>query len=106
MADQSLADPASATIVCARLGVTEAPVNVGVLAHHVRTTPGGSEMRSRFWMGGAHIRARNPLATPAAAITKRTLKLTESDARAILVHCAQEMQHLASFLPALDKAFA
>ncbi|NDC58351.1 MAG: hypothetical protein EBZ50_05930 [Alphaproteobacteria bacterium] len=106
LGDPSLADPSAATIVCARVGVTEAPVNVGVLAHHVRTVPGGAEMRSRFWMGGAHIKPRNAFAGPAAAIARRTLKLTEADARAVLVHCAQEMQHLAGFLPALHAAFA
>jgi len=34
------------------------------------------------------------------------LRLTESDARALLVHCGQEMPHLAAFLPALHAEFA
>jgi hypothetical protein len=29
------------------------------------------------------------------------MRPSEADARALLVHCAEEMQHLASFLPAL-----
>ncbi len=34
-------------------------------------------------------------------VAKRFIGLTELDARALLVHCSQEMRHLASFLPAL-----
>jgi hypothetical protein len=41
----------------------------------------------------------------AATVAKRVLRLTESDARNLLVHCAQEMPHLAAFLPALYAEF-
>jgi hypothetical protein len=41
----------------------------------------------------------------AAAVAKRLLRLTQSDARALLVHCAEEMPHLAGFLPALHAQF-
>jgi hypothetical protein len=34
-------------------------------------------------------------------VAKRIVGLTELDARALLVHCSQEMTHLATFLPAL-----
>lgn len=97
--DPSLAD-GRATLVCARTGVAGAPVEIGYLAHHVRRTARGSEMRSRFWMGGAHIAGRG-LGVVAAALARRSLKFTEADARALLIHCAEEMQHLASFLPEL-----
>jgi hypothetical protein len=33
------------------------------------------------------------------------LSVTESDARALMVHCAQEMPHLAKFLPELVGEF-
>lgn len=101
--DPSL-DDGRATVVCARLGLG-APIDIGYLAHHVRTVPGGSEMRSRFWMGGRHVAGRNALGSVAAAIAKRVLRLTETDARAVLVHCGQEMPHLAAFLPALYAKF-
>lgn len=94
----------SATLIAARLGVFEAPVNAGVLLHHVRAVPGGSEMRSRFYMGGRHIAARNTLGTIPAMLARRTLRMREADARALLVHCAEEMQHLSTFLPALYAA--
>lgn len=99
--DPRLKDDSQATIVCARIGLGDAPIDIGYLAHHVRAVPGGSEMRSRFWMGGRHVAGRNPAGTLAAAVARRVLSLTESDARALLVHCAQEMPHLASFLPEL-----
>ena len=95
--------PLEATAVCARVGLVELPVEVGFLAHHVAVVPGGSVMRSRFWLGGSNIAARNAplrLVIPAA---KRLARLTELDARALLVHCSQEMTHLASFLPALHE---
>jgi len=103
--DHSLEDDREATIVCARIGLGEAPVEVGYLAHHVRRVPGGSEMRSRFWMGGRHVAGRNLAGTLAAAVARRVLKLGEADARALLVHCAQEMPHLAGFLPELHAQF-
>ena len=103
--DPRLDDDQQATTVCARLGLGDAPINIGYLAHHVRAVPGGSEMRSRFWMGGAHVAGRNLIGSLAAAVAKRVLRLTESDARALLVHCGQEMPHLAAFLPALYAEF-
>jgi hypothetical protein len=103
--DRRLDNDREATIVCARIGLGDAPIEVGYLAHHVRRVPGGSEMRSRFWMGGSHVAGRNLAGNLAAAVAKRVLTLTEADARALLVHCAQEMPHLASFLPALHAQF-
>ena len=103
--DPRLDDDQQATIVCARLGLGDAPINIGYLAHHVRAVPGGSEMRSRFWMGGGHVAGRNLIGSLAAAVAKRVLRITESDARALLVHCGQEMPHLAAFLPALYAEF-
>lgn len=102
--DPRLDDDRQATIVCARIGLGDAPIDVGYLAHHVRAVPGGSEMRSRFWMGGKHVGGRNLIGSLAAGLAKRVLRLTEGDARALLVHCAQEMPHLAAFLPELYAA--
>ena len=104
--DPSLDHPEKATIVCARTGLGDLPIDVGYLAHHVRRTANGSEMRSRFWIGGPYAAGRN---SAVGAIMARAARLmmrpTESDARALLVHCAEEMQHLASFLPAFYAQF-
>jgi hypothetical protein len=103
--DKSLEDDSRATIVCARIGLGDAPIDIGYLAHHVRAGPGGSEMRSRFWMGGRHVAGRNLIGGMAASVARRVLSVTESDARALMVHCAQEMPHLAKFLPELVGEF-
>lgn len=103
--DKSLDDDQQATIICARIGLGDAPIDIGYLAHHVRAVPGGSEMRSRFWMGGRHVAWRNLIGGMAAVVARRVLSVTESDARALMVHCAQEMPHLAKFLPELFGEF-
>lgn len=92
--------------ICARLGSSDAPVDVGWLIHHVRSTPTGSEMRSRFWLGGPHLAVRGVNALPGRLVrpvASRMLGASESSARDLMVHCAQEMNHLAGFLPALHE---
>jgi hypothetical protein len=101
----SLDDPHTATIVCARTGLGDFPIDVGYLAHHVRRTAAGSEMRSRFWIGGPYAAGRSPLGAVMARVAQLVMRPTEADARALFVHCAEEMQHLASFLPALYREF-
>ena len=86
--------------VCARLGSSEARVDVGWLIHHVRPTIDGSEMRSRFWMGGRHIGTRSGNQSADEAI-KRLAAREIPNPRDLMVHCAQEMNHLAGFLPEL-----
>jgi hypothetical protein len=102
--EASLAPGKHRTMVCARLGSSQFPVDVGWLLHDVRETDDGSEMRSRFWLGGSHIRART--GGPAVgAVTSRlgglVFRQGETAAEALLVHCSQEMSHLASFLAEL-----
>jgi hypothetical protein len=104
--DPDLDDPERATIVCARTGLADAPIDVGYLAHHVRRTATGSQMRSRFWIGGPYAAGRgSALGSVMAQTARLVMRPTEADARALLVHCAEEMQHLTSFLPALHAEF-
>jgi len=91
-------DPASDELaVCARIGSADLPVDVGWLIHHVRRTSSGSEMRSRFWMGGRHVLVRggNRLAD---MLVRPVATRMLPNPRDLLVHCAQEMNHLAAFL--------
>lgn len=105
--DPRLADPQQATLVLARTGLAGAPFNVGWLAHCAVRTGEGSAVRSRFWFGSPHIATRGGLVGGLVAATAgRLARFSEGEARAILIHCAEEMQHLASFLPALHAAFA
>lgn len=56
--------------------------------------------------GGPHVAGRRgPLASLSAQLAKTFNRFTDRDARNLLSHCAQEMQHLATFLPALHAAF-
>ncbi len=97
-----------AVAICARLGSGDAPVDLGWFVHHIRSTPGGAEMRSRFWLGGPYIEVRHAPGVASRAvrpIASRMLGVPEATARNLLVHCAQEMNHLAGFLPRLYEQF-
>jgi hypothetical protein len=91
--------------VCGRIGAADLPVDIGWLIHHVRSTPGGSEMRSRFWMGGRHVAVRG-----GNGLTDRVVRPIAArqlpGPRDLLVHCAQEMNHLAKILPRIHQRFA
>jgi hypothetical protein len=99
--ERALADTREATLVCARIGLLDRPADAGYLVHHVRRVAGGSEMRSRFWLGGRYARVRGGLLMGelASRLARRILKPTLDNGRDLLVHCSQEMSHLASFLP-------
>ncbi len=101
LTDPTVAIGVDATAVCARIGLVDLPVDIGYLAHHVEAVPGGSVMRSRFWAGGPNLAARSAALRAVVPAARRLVALTELDARALLVHCSQEMTHLATFLPAL-----
>lgn len=96
-------DPNSsdAVYIVARIGLEEAPIDFGWLIHQVRETPTGSEMRSRFWLGGPHIEGRNWAANLLVPIIRRVRKIDEAQVTDLLIHCAEEMHHLAKFLPDL-----
>ena len=104
--EQALRDPEQATVVCARISLAEHPVDAGFLLHHVRRVPGGSEMRSRFFIGGqfAFIRAGRFLSDIATRVARTVAAPRPDNARDLLVHCSQEMSHLASFLPQIYAA--
>ena len=92
-------------MVCGTVGLRGTPLNIGRLIHQIREVPGGSEMRSRFWLA-PHLRETQPgrglnrvLSVAAQAI------LTGDLARDMLVHCGMEMNHLARFLPELYRVY-
>ena len=94
--------------ICARGSMAGTPMETAWLIHHVRPVPGGSEMRSRFWLAGANIRPRGMPGAMGALIGRVAAKfapLTDNMAMELLVHCAQEMNHLAGILPDLFETF-
>ena len=99
--DPRLAAGTAATAVCARVGLVDLPVDAGHLLHLVSAVEGGSVMRSRFWIGLPYTSGRTAPLRAALPLARRLIRPTEAEARALLVHCAQEMAHLATFLPEL-----
>lgn len=94
--------------ICARVGLAKAPILTGWLVHHIRPVPGGSEMRSRFWLGGDNVR---PVGMPGVLggfigrTAYRLQPIKAEQVRELMVHDAHEMNHLAGFLPDLYAAF-
>lgn len=104
LGDVNLADGDVA--VCARVGLLEDPLYAGEMCHIVRNVEGGSEMRSRFWLGMVASREGNeavPSVIGALGNTylARLLTVNETSATALLDHCFDEMTILAGFLPEL-----
>lgn len=105
--EQSLAARGEVAI-CARGSVAGTPLDTGWLVHHVRPVEGGAEMRSRFWVAGENVRPRGMTGAAGAVIGRAAGWLASFmpvHAGHLLVHCAQEMNHLAPILPALFAEF-
>ena len=94
--------------ICARGGIAGTPMETGWLIHHLRPVEGGCEMRSRFWLGGNNVRPRgmdNGMGRLLGGVAAHFNPLKANQGADLLVHCAQEMNHLAAFLPALYEKF-
>lgn len=95
------------TVIAARVGLSVASLAFGWIIHQVRATDNGAEMRSRFFLN--HLEHLD--LPPASIATPPTTRapLGEVDmatlGAGLLHHCASEMNHLASFLPALYEEF-
>lgn len=102
--------PVDQTVILGRVGSVIAPVDLGWLAHQVRPCDGGAEMRSRFYLNlrGLHV----PDLKQVACAVRRGASVDPADlvvgldlARDLMLHCGQEMNHLAGFLPELYAEF-
>ena len=94
--------------ICARGGMAGTPMETGWLVHHLRPVEGGCEMRSRFWLGGHNVCARgmnNNVGRWLGRLAAHFNPLSATQGAELLVHCAQEMAHLAELLPHLYKTF-
>ena len=92
------------TAVCAEVGPAGIPINYGKLIHLIRETNDGCEMRSRFWLGKACLRDKAADHFANRLLGSRLvskLAIPRNLGHDMVVHCAMEMTHLASFLPAL-----
>jgi hypothetical protein len=92
------------TAVCGVVSYQNSPLVFGIIVHLIRETQDGCEMRSRFWLGKIELKgvpAAGILSKVAGSrfIAKRAVPIEQG--RDMVVHCAVEMNHLASFLPDL-----
>lgn len=94
--------------ICARVGLPGLPIKAGWLLHQLRKVEGGTEMRSRMWFGGANGAIGNkpdPVRKIAMFLMRPLMLALLPKPQELLAHNAQEMQHLAEFLPELYAEF-
>lgn len=105
---EAINHPQKAVYICAKIGHPNFPVDYGYLVHQVRQTNNGTEMRSRFWMSGKYVSARNDnmINKAAVKVLQKFKTLPENFAQDLSQHCAEEMTHLASILPSLYQKYA
>ncbi|MGI9598521.1 MAG: DAPG hydrolase family protein [Acidimicrobiales bacterium] len=94
--------------ICARTVLRRERLAAGWLIHLVEDTADGCRMHSRFLLGDAtsEIPLIGPLLTRIAGSARvRAKRLPDRVGLALLLHCSQEMNHLASILPELHARF-
>jgi hypothetical protein len=98
-----------ATAVCARGGQRLENIWTAHLIHLIRKTLTGVEMRSRFWLGDVDASPKGligKLLTPLMnTVTMRKRNIPDHLGRDLMLHCAEEMHHLAIILPELYRRF-
>jgi hypothetical protein len=95
------------TVITARVGLSILPTEIGWIVHQVRPTERGAEMRSRFYLNDLQHLDLNPesIAIGPSGLPQLAAIDFQKLAIGLLFHCASEMNHLASFLPALFAEF-
>lgn len=98
-----------ATAICSRGGQRRENIWTAHVIHLVRNTERGVEMRSRFWLGDLDASPKGlvgKLLTPFMnSPAARRRNIPDELGRALMLHCAEEMHHLAGILPELYKRF-
>jgi len=95
--------------ICARTVLRKERLAAGRLIHLIEDTDAGSRMHSRFLLGDgeSEMPVIGPLITRLSNTQAvRRSRLGDEVGEALLLHCAQEMNHLASILPELHARFA
>lgn len=94
--------------VCARTVLRRERLAAGHLVHLVEDTADGCRMHSRFRLGDtrSEIPVVGPILTKVAGSERvRRQRLPDEVGLALLLHCSQEMNHLATILPGLHDRF-
>lgn len=106
--DESKLKARGEVAICALIGLPGVPMIAGRMVHQIRPVEGGAEMRSRMWMGGANVtfgKKPGPIRKLLAWTIRPIVALLLPNPHELLVHNAQEMQHLAEILPDLYAEF-
>lgn len=106
--DESRLRARGEVVVCGRGGIAGLPFEAVWLVHHIRPVAGGAEMRSRFWLGGNNVNPigmRGKFGRAIGLLAAQTQRYTAQQAAEMLIHDAQEMNHLAAILPELYAIF-
>ena len=102
--EADLASGGTTALVCGRVDLQRAPISIGWIIHQIREREDGTEMRSRFWLGRPEIsgsRRNDPRNWLLRSRWFQRKAMPANLGRDMVVHCAMEMNHLASFLPEL-----
>jgi hypothetical protein len=94
-----------AVAICARPGLLDQPIDLGRMVHLALPQEWGCELHSRFWLG--YVRSRNGSRLVDSLGNRRLfrrLRASTTMARALMVHCHEEMTTLAGFLPDLHSS--
>lgn len=97
-------DERGATTICARTSDRRAGGEGGCLVHLVVPSGIGSQMRSGFWLGEIRHKVAlidRLLGHVLNSRLMRSILVSDRMALDLLVHCGEEMNHLARFLPHL-----
>ena len=98
-------NPDKETAICAHVKDLSRNISIGSLTHLIIRNPKGSLMQSSFWLG-MNPEHGNPflniIIKSLLNIKKiKTFLLPDKLALNLLIHCAEEMNHLVKFLPEL-----
>ena len=92
-------------LVCGTVHLRRPRIKIAHLIHQIREGPdSGTVMRSRFWLGPPEWRGLSRQHWLSRALGRAGAMRRQHGGdlgRDMLVHCGMEMNHLASFLPAL-----
>lgn len=97
-------EAARSTTICAATSDRVLKGHGGYLVHHVVKTAEGAQMRSGFWLGriSHQLGLVNVLAGPWLNTPRmRRVLVPDTMVLDLLMHCGEEMNHLARFLPGL-----
>ena len=91
--EEKIGTPLCSTLVCGNAGSTTSPNGVVVMTHFLRPVEGGSELRTRFWMGWQMVAGRPVKMIPDG------VSIPLEVVRATFDHNVREFNHLATILP-------